>query len=435
VRTVVVGDLATDVYLPDRDPAAVVVVRTPYDRSQHRAEGEGWASRGIGFVAQDVRGRNASPGEWAPYLGERADGSALLDWISAQSWCAGKVVLTGASYGAFTAWAAAVSRPSLVGGVMSLVPAMGFDRVKFDPSGVLRLAEHASWWIEHAEARESRTGAAAATFAASPGLLSQLPVVSILSPAWADVILSGGHSPEAVTDAELAALSVPTLHVGGWNDLLVAETLHQWEQTRGSLVVGPWGHELDPSVGPLQLAFVEGRAPAGSWPGEVRWKRYEAGTGAASFLHDPLDPFPSRSPAVDRRALDRRLDAVRVGLLDGPVTISGRARVRLAAWTDLADADWVVRLVERRADGTVYAIADGVSVGGAGPFSLTLSPTTHRVAGGSVVGLEVTGSDFPRLARNLGTGKDRYTTTECASGMQTVDLGSTFVDLPLVEER
>ncbi|MBM7790624.1 CocE/NonD family hydrolase [Tenggerimyces flavus] len=434
MRTFVVGDLATDVYLPSGAPTAVVVVRTAYDKSCHRAEAEGWVARGIAFVAQDVRGRYASPGSWSPYVGERADGAGLLDWVSDQSWCPGKVVLTGASYSAFTAWTAAVSRPSVVGGVMSLVPAMGFDRVKFDPSGVLRLAEHAAWWIEHAEGRTSRPGSAAATFAASPGQLSRLPVVSILSPAWADVVLSGGRSPEAVTDAELSALSMPTLHLGGWDDLLVAETLHQYALTRGSLLVGPWGHELHPSIGPRQLAFVTDSPMGGDeWPGSVSWRRYEAGTGVASFRHDPLDPFPSRERPVDRRPLDRRLDVVRSSLLDGPLTISGRVRVRLAVWAEVESVDWVVRLVERRADGSVYSIADGVAVGAAGPFSLELSPVSYRVAAGSRVELEITGSDFPRLARNLGTGKDRYTTTESCVGTQSVDLSSTWVELP--EER
>lgn len=434
MRTFVVGDLATDVYLPASAPTAVVVVRTAYDKCRHRAEAAGWVARGIAFVAQDVRGRYASPGVWSPYIGERADGAALLDWVSAQSWCAGKVFLTGASYSAFTAWTAAVSRPALVGGVMSLVPAMGFDRVKFDPSGVLRLAEHAAWWVEHAEGRTSRTGAAAATFAASPELLSRLPVVSIGSPAWADVVVSGGRSPEAVTDAELAALSVPTLHIGGWHDLLVAETLHQREVTHGALVVGPWGHELDPSIGPRQLAFVQGSAVEGDeWPGPVAWRRYEAGTGVASFLHDPLDPFPSRERPVDRRVLDRRLDVVRVRLLEGPVTIAGRPRIHLSAWTELPDADWIVRLVERRQDGSVYAISDGVAIGAEGPFELMLGPTECFAAG--VIELEIAGSDFPRLARNLGTGKDRYTTTESCVGTQSVDLGGTWVELPVREER
>jgi predicted acyl esterase len=153
----------------------------------------------------------------------------------------------------------------------------------------------------------------------------------------------------------------------------------------------------------------------------------------ASFRHDPRDPFPSRERAVDRRALDRRLDAVRVALVDGPATISGRPRVRLAAHSDANDADWVVRLVERRADSSVYAIADGVAVGAVGPFELELSPVTYRVSAGSRVVLEVGGSDFPRLARNLGTGKNRYTTTECVVGTQSVDLGGTWVELPVRE--
>ncbi|CAM5476726.1 hypothetical protein SGLAM104S_05930 [Streptomyces glaucescens] len=80
--TTTVHGLATDVRLPDGPgPFPTVLVRTPYDRRAHRAELRGWAARGFAAVAQDVRGRFASPGEWRPYEGEAADGAETARWI------------------------------------------------------------------------------------------------------------------------------------------------------------------------------------------------------------------------------------------------------------------------------------------------------------------------------------------------------------------
>ncbi|MGC3005468.1 CocE/NonD family hydrolase, partial [Streptomyces sp. G35A] len=83
--TTTVEGLATDVHLPDgRGPFPAVLIRTPYDRLRHRAELRGWARRGFAAVAQDVRGRHGSPGEWHPYGNETADGAAAVRWIRRQ---------------------------------------------------------------------------------------------------------------------------------------------------------------------------------------------------------------------------------------------------------------------------------------------------------------------------------------------------------------
>jgi putative CocE/NonD family hydrolase len=253
--------LATDAYVPPgQEPVPVVVTRTPYDRSAHLAEGLGWAGHGLGYVVQDVRGRYGSDGCWVPYRNERGDGGALLDWVVRQSWCDGRIIAYGASYTAYTAWTMAIERPHLVRAVLSLCPAMGLSRVKFDKGGILRLAEHAGWWLERAESRTSRPGLSAAMLTAQQDLLSHLPVTDLPRLMWArlnhwvDAIEAGPDhlAPEAVTDDELATLPAAVLHIGGWYDLLIGENLHQWDvagsalacRPRRGLVVGPWEHDL-----------------------------------------------------------------------------------------------------------------------------------------------------------------------------------------------
>lgn len=482
-----VAELATDVELPDHaseSPVPVVVVRTPYDRSAHRDEAREWARRGIGFVVQDVRGRYGSPGTWVPYRNERVDGSALLDWVLSRPWCDGNVFLAGASYAAFTAWATAVTRPSDVAGVIALVPAMGFDRVKFDPSGILRLAEHASWWVEHADARESRNGLAARMFRAEPGLLARLPVVDIAErmwasvPGWTDVVVRGDRPDiEAITDTELAELPMPVLHIGGWRDLLRPETLRQWAivgsvrtpRPARQLLLGPWGHRI-PGTGATRLEWIrsvlsgELRSSArvhvgggerwwtgSDWPPKTgAYRLYATADRALSsgqptdsadfgFTYDPADPFPSREPGTDRRELDRRTDVVRfeTPAVEADLLLAGEPVVRLDARTDAVATDWIVRLVERTPEGRVLELSSAaVDTGhaGAGPYDLTLTALHHEVALHSRLELEITSSDFPNLARNLGSGADRYQTSMSCTARQTVRSGSTWIELPVVEE-
>jgi hypothetical protein len=499
--------LVTDLYLPDpsRRPAPVVVSRTPYDRAALRGHGLGWARYGFAFVAQDVRGRYGSEGTWQPYRGEREDGAALVGWVREQSWCSGAVVLSGASYGAFTAWQAALGADGPVAAVISEVPAVGTRIGRRDPSGVLRLTEHAGWWTEHAEARTSSTGLAQLMLREDPGVLHRLPVRDIGAHLWADVpgwwdavadLAADTDLPvtgdEVLEDADLAGLAVPTLHVGGWYDTFAAQTLHQW-RTAGSactprpvrsLVMGPWGHELsspaasrvgerehgpesrlplgpwqagwvravlDRTQRPSELVFSVGQGWTERWPATIERvvlhahsdgslaREEPTRTGRRQWWHDPDDPVPSVLAGHDRRALDDRDDVVRFRTAPSQSgwSLAGSVSVHLAVGTTAPDADWVVRLVERCLNGTAIELARGTRVAAAevDRVRVVLTETAVTTAPGSCLELEVACSDFPWLARNLGTGVDRYTTTVRCRSQQTIELGpdrGTWVDLPVV---
>jgi uncharacterized protein len=495
--------LATDIYRPDHGgPATVIVARTMYGKHRHLREGMAWAARGYAYVIQDVRGRYESGGDWEPYRNERADGADLVDWLRTRPW-AGDLVLLGGSYNAYTAWAAAVSRPDVVTGVVSLAPAMGFDAVKFDRCGVLRLDEHVHWWVDHADGRVDRAGLAAAMATTDPSVVAHLPVTDIGSrlwvdaPTWRAVIDHGPRpGPEAVDDEEIRALEVHSLHVCGWYDVLAPEAIRLWRLLSGreadryghTLVVGPWDHDLtlggpgpDEQVFPSEpfdlggtiVTWLQGLAtapppvevrvlPIGStrwvqgttWPpgpaGGHRVARWHAGPdstlladpgppGGIEIVDDPDRPVPSVVAGWDRRPVEVRPDIARFtsAPLAEPLTICGVPSVVLEATSTATASDWIVRLVVVRAGGSIAELAAGTHVARRRRLAgveVELSPCCAVVAAGDRLRVEIAGTDFPRLARNLGTG-DRYRSSDVLSSTRTVLTGgeaATSVSVPLL---
>ncbi|MFG4002633.1 CocE/NonD family hydrolase [Flavobacterium aquidurense] len=59
----------------------------------------------VGVMAYS-RGKRFSPGEIFPYENDGSDAYDVIDWISKQEWCNGRVGMYGGSYNGFTQWAA-----------------------------------------------------------------------------------------------------------------------------------------------------------------------------------------------------------------------------------------------------------------------------------------------------------------------------------------
>ncbi|MGW5932273.1 CocE/NonD family hydrolase [Streptomyces anulatus] len=271
--------LATDVCLPDGTrPLPAVLIRTPYGREAHRAELRGWAAHGFAALAQDVRGRHGSPGEWHPYRDhERTDGAATVAWVRAQAWSNGEVVAVGASYAAYCALVTALAAPEAAcdagpdadldnfhrdgvpDAVIAAVPALGLTETAREPGGPERLWARAGWWAAHGDRRDSDPDALARAMADDPRLLEHLPVARLAErlaaslgrelPSW-----SGLWADRA--RGRLVALGstarLPLLAVGGTRDPFAEDTVALWRGWGGPsrLLLGPWGHRLtaDPAA-------------------------------------------------------------------------------------------------------------------------------------------------------------------------------------------
>ncbi len=299
---------------------------------------------------------------------------------------------------------------------------------------------------------------------------------------------------------EPAAVEVPVHLTTGWFDVFASATIDAFRDAVRThpelphrLVVGPWAHtgplphhtgELNfgitasaaaATVPAQQLAFFADPAAAGprhearyflmgadqwrtadAWPprdarpqvlhltapGVLGPDPAPAGT-VDSYLHDPLDPVPSRGGRVIHLGrstpgpidLSRLLDrpdvlGYRTAELDEALDVVGAVRADLTVAASQPDADIVVRLVDIRPDGRTYPVAEGVvrlsHVLGR-PVDRTptrvrvdLGYAAQRFGRGHRLGLLVAGSAFPHLDRNLGTGQPSSTSAEART--VTVDL-------------
>jgi putative CocE/NonD family hydrolase len=110
--------LATDVFrLQEGPPSPVLLVRTPYGKDQMIIGGSDSfdilraVQAGYVVVAQDVRGRYGSDGEFEPNVNETSDGVDMIAWVAAQPWSSGVVGTFGGSYLGGIQWLPARQNP------------------------------------------------------------------------------------------------------------------------------------------------------------------------------------------------------------------------------------------------------------------------------------------------------------------------------------
>src|SRR6266478_5173798 len=104
--------LRADIYRPKTEGKfPVLLVRTPYDTRNETNFGLRGAARGFVVIAQDVRGRFESEGEWDTFVHESQDGYDTEQWAAALPYSNGKVGMFGGSYVGATQFLAALAKP------------------------------------------------------------------------------------------------------------------------------------------------------------------------------------------------------------------------------------------------------------------------------------------------------------------------------------
>jgi hypothetical protein len=142
-------------YRPATSPAPAVLSLTPYGADRFHTDGRRFAARGYHFVSLDVRGRGDSDGRFAPFVNDGVDGHDAVEWLGAQSWSGGDVVLYGGSYGGFVQWAIAATRPAhlrAIAPAAAAYPGVDFPMVRNIPT------QYAIRWLTLTGGRRRNNG-------------------------------------------------------------------------------------------------------------------------------------------------------------------------------------------------------------------------------------------------------------------------------------
>jgi putative CocE/NonD family hydrolase len=476
--------LLADHYLPiTSGPAATILVRCPYGRGLPFSllEAQLVAERGFHVLLQSCRGTFGSGGQFEPMRDEIRDGQDTVAWLRGQRWFDGRLATFGASYLGFVQWALAMDPPpELVAAVVWVGP-HDLSRVVYH-HGAFGLYDSFGWsdLIVHQERVNPLTGmirTATADRRLRPAL-NRMPVragARDLVGDQAPWVYSWLEHPDPADPywapvqcgAALQRISVPTMLIGGWQDLFLEQTLEQFRALaeRGvptRMLIGPWSH-LD-TVNKAGAAFAEslawlerhaGQVPAEPatghsvrlWVGGAReWRelpswppagqepqRWYLGPGGtlspgpgpaagplATFRYDPADPTPSVGGAIlaltagvrDNRPVEQRPDVLLFTSepLAEPVEIVGDVAAELHVTRDNPNADVFVRLCDVDAKSRSRNVCDGIvrlteADPLAGTVQISLTGAAHRFNRGHRLRIQVAGGAHPRFARNPGNGQ------------------------------
>lgn len=247
-------DLVADIVRPaDDEKHPVILSRTPYGRAGEILSIEWLAKRGYVVIAQDVRGRGASTGDFFPLVNEMTDGKATLDWISQQQWCNGKVGMIGGSYGGFVQWSAAVTHhPALACIIPQVSPPD--PTYNFPMENGARMLAGTLWWSRIVKSKDAdmaqyAQGMKTADFLKMPITKTDDAFLGTNLP-WLDKFLTFQTLDElkgTFTEPQVGTVKIPVLHISGvWDGDGIGTLLH-WERLKKSggnqwLIFGPWEH-------------------------------------------------------------------------------------------------------------------------------------------------------------------------------------------------
>lgn len=285
--------LRANVYRPaEGGPYPVLLTRLPYNKDFPALlaflDLLRLAEAGYIVVVQDVRGRFASDGTFGGFPQEFADGFDTVEWAAQLPGADGQVGMWGLSYFGMTQWQAAVGRPA---GLKALVPGITFGEYRNGTQyrgGTHELGTVASWpqTAIAADVLLRRHGGDPAQLLPRlqeligiiddlPNGYGVLPLTALPDPSnlvpfmydWLRAPLQDATWEAAKIDGRYADVAADTLHLGGWYDCFIGETIRQYgamravAAARGSrpprLVVGPWTHgRFDSVVGELDFGLA-----------------------------------------------------------------------------------------------------------------------------------------------------------------------------------
>jgi len=346
--------LLGNLYRPAGEPGPqpVVLLRTPYGREGFSGLlfGAPLARRGFQVFLQSTRGTFGSGGQFRPFTTEQDDGLATVGWLRKQSWCDGRVAMTGSSYFGHTQWAVApYAEPPLV--AFSPHVAAARSSVVLYDHGVPQVQNALNWTAligsqERGGLRRALTAPrlrarTARALRRLPMQAADVAVAGAPVPFWRDFVAHAepGDGFWSTADHDQVDLTrfPPVSMVTGWWDLFLRGQLTDFAALRAAgvparIVVGPWLHGEPRELRAIvrnDVAWLDHRLRGGPAPrGKAvrvflqqagRWLQFdewppaaarpvvlhlragggltedpaEDGARPSRFRYDPFDPTPS----------------------------------------------------------------------------------------------------------------------------------------------
>ncbi len=159
--------LFTVILLPDSaGKFPVVIIRSPYvDKFENASKKsivleylnthKDWLANGYAVIYQHCRGRGKSDGDCIPYINEREDGLALLEWVRKQNFYNGEIYLYGKSYLTTVHYATAPFADDIKGAVFGVQDSERYNICY--RNGFFKKALHGSWYVGMYKAKSHMT--------------------------------------------------------------------------------------------------------------------------------------------------------------------------------------------------------------------------------------------------------------------------------------
>ena len=263
--------LATTVYRPAFQAGGlpVILIRTPYDKTNLLETARSWYGKGYTVVTQDVRGTYHSEGVFDALVSSGNDSFDTCAWIVNQPWCDGRIGTAGMSALAITQYfAAGAGCTGLLAQEMEFGTADMYDT--FFRGGKYAERDIGYWiWLN-----AHGSNATIDDFLAHPEKNAW----------WDNASLSVGN--------DYSMVNTRAVHLAGWYDIFQQNTIDAFTgfyyngtaRARGhqKLVIGPWGHGMGNRAG--QIFFPD-------------WKSKDFGRWKEAILAESLEP-PKLSNAL-----------------------------------------------------------------------------------------------------------------------------------------
>lgn len=249
------AELAARIWMPEgaeTNPFPAILEYIPYrrrDRTRLRDESmhPHFARAGYVSIRVDMRGSGDSDGVMLDEYSEQEiqDGHDTVEWIAAQPWCDGNVGMFGKSWGAYTSFQVAATRPSAL---KAIAPVMGTDDRWLEDihfyGGVL--TNDNFWWGSIMQLYNAMPP--------DPEIVGEqnwramwkerLEAMRFWPALWLGHQLHDGMWRRGSISENYEAVNIPIYYFGGWADLFRDTPFRIAERLKGpvKVLMGPWAH-------------------------------------------------------------------------------------------------------------------------------------------------------------------------------------------------